>query len=403
MRYGWAVLTGLSLVASMAMASDKTSTAPQEDWVGTWAASPMGMRLDQPAGNSTFRNIVHISLGGDTLRVTLTNEFGATPLQVGAAHVAISAGAGKTQPGSDHALTFGGRPSVTIPAGALIASDPIAMPAAAMADLAISIYLPEQPIAMPTCHALGSSTNYIATGDSTAQPALEDAKPYTSWCFVKNVDVRPGDKSEAIVTLGDSITDGAKSVPDANHRWPDYLAARLQADKKTAHIAVLNQGISGNRIFEDGAGPNALARYDRDVLAQPGVKYLVILEGINDINRITRPNDAEANLTADDLIFAFTQMVTRAHQHGIKVYGATLTPYGGAGYATPKGEEVREAYNNWIRAGGVVDGVIDFDKATQDPQKPTTFSAASDSGDHLHPSDAGYKAMADSIDLKLFH
>jgi lysophospholipase L1-like esterase len=404
MRYGWAVLIGLSLTAGAAMAANKTSTdKTSTDWVGTWAASPMTIRLDQPAGNSTFRNIVHISLGGDTLRVTLTNEFGTTPLQVGAVHIALSAGDGKTQPNTDHALTFGGRPSVMVPAGALVISDPIAMPAAAMADLAISVYLPEQPIATPTCHALGSSTNYIATGDATAQPALDNAKSYTSWCFVKNVDVRAGEKSAAIVTLGDSITDGAHSTPDANHRWPDYLAARLQADKKTAHIAVLNQGISGNRILYDGAGPNALSRFDRDVLAQPGVKYLIILEGINDIGRIAKPSDPEGNLTADDLIFAFTQMVTRAHQHGIKVYGATLTPYLGAGYATPRGEEVREAYNNWIRTGGIVDGVIDFDKATQDPQKPTTFSATSDSGDHLHPGDAGYKAMADSIDLKLFH
>jgi lysophospholipase L1-like esterase len=398
--FGCAALLGLAL-CGIANAADK-SAAPQ--WIGTWGASPMAMKIEEPVANSTYRSIVHISLGGDSLRVALTNEFGTAPLTVGAAHLALSAGGGATQPGSDHPLTFGGRATVMIPAGGFVLSDPVAMQAAPLSDLVISVYLPEQEVATPTCHQLGSSTNYIASGDATAISTLENPRPLKSWCFVKGVDVETSAKNAAaIVTFGDSITDGAASTPDANRRWPDDLAQRLRADKKTANLAILNQGISGNRLLYDGAGPSAIARFDRDVLSQPGVKYLIILEGINDIGRIPKTGDPESSITAPDLIFALTQLVTRAHQHGIKVYGATLTPYGGAGYASQAGEAVREAVNQWIRTGGVFDAVIDFEKATQDPKNPTAFLPEDDHGDHLHPSDAGYKAMSDSIDLKLFH
>jgi lysophospholipase L1-like esterase len=395
-----AALLGLAL-SGIANAADK-SAAPQ--WIGTWGASPMAMRIDDPVANSTYRSIVHISLGGDRLRVALTNEFGTTPLNVGSAHLALSAGEGATQPGTDHPLTFNGRDTVMIPAGGFVLSDPVAMQAPPMADLAISVYLPEQAIDTPTCHQLGSSTNYIASGDATAVSTLEAPRPLKSWCFVKGVDVQTSAKNAAaIVTLGDSITDGAASTPDANHRWPDYLAQRLHADKKTAALSVLNEGISGNRLLYDGAGPSAIARFDRDVLSQPGVKYLIILEGINDIGRIPKTGDPESSVTAPDLIFALTQLVTRAHQHGIKVYGATLTPYVGAGYASQQGEAARQAVNQWIRTSGVFDAVIDFEKTTQDPKNPAMFLPAYDHGDHLHPSDAGYKAMSDSIDLKLFY
>ena len=398
MRFGWTALLGLGLCA-IANAADKA--APQ--WVGTWGASPMAMSIDEPVANSTYRNIVHISVGGDTLRVQLTNEFGTTPLNIGAAHIALSAGEGKTQPGTDHALTFNGSNTVMVPAGGLVISDPVPMQAAAMADLVISVFIPDQSIASPTCHELGTSTNYIASGDAAGASALENPRPLKSWCFIKGIDVRTTDKNAAaIVAFGDSITDGNGSTPDANHRWPDYLAQRLIADKKTANLSVVNEGISGNRLLYDHAGPNAIARFDRDVLAQSGGKYLIILEAINDIGRIPKTGDPESSVTAADLIFAYTQMITRAHQHSIKVYGATLTPYMGAGYASQTGEAVRQAVNQWIRSSGAFDAVIDFDKTTQDPQNPTMFLPVYDHGDHLHPSDAGYKAMADSIDLKLF-
>jgi lysophospholipase L1-like esterase len=386
--------------AGPAFAADK----PAEDWVGTWATSPVAVPVkgDEPAANATYRDIVHISLGGSTLRVQLTNEFGSTPLKVGAAHLAASAGSGAIQAGSDHALTFGGKTDVIVPAGAFVLSDPVQMTAAAMSDLAVSVYVQDQPLETKSCHSFGASTNYITPGDETAAATLENAKETGSWCFVKGVEVKASDKDAAIVAFGDSITDGAHSTDDANHRWPDYLAARLQADKKLSHLAVLNEGIGGNRVLRDGYGPSALARFDRDVLSQDGVKYVIVLESINDIGRIHNPADPDAGVTAQDLIWGMTQLVARAHAHGVKIYGATLTPYGGAGYSTERGEQVREAVNQWIRTGGVFDGAIDFDKATQDPQKPTWFLPADDSGDHLHPQDAGYKAMADAIDLKMF-
>jgi lysophospholipase L1-like esterase len=363
----------------------------------------MAVTMDATLANSTYRNIVHISLGGDALRVQLTNEFGTTPLTIGAAHIALSAGSGKIQPGTDHPLTFGGRPTVLIPAGGFVLSDPLPMQAAPMADLVVSVFLPDQPAVAPTCHDLGTSTNYLAPGDATAAAELSDPRPTKSWCFLKGIDVRVADpRAAAVVAFGDSITDGYGSTIDANRRWPDYLAQRLHAGKNTASIGVLNEGISGNRLLYDRAGPNAIARFDRDVLAQSGVKYLIILEAINDIGRIPKTGDPESTVTAPDLIFAYQQLIARAHQHGIKVYGATLTPYVGANYASQAGEEVRQAVNQWIRTSGAFDAVIDFDKATQDPKNPAMFLPEDDHGDHLHPSDAGYKAMADSIDLKLF-
>jgi len=376
---------------------------PASNWVGTWAASPVGSEVNdgQPGpANMTYRNIVHTSIGGSAVRVQLTNEFGTEPLTVGAAHVAISASGGAIQTNTDHALTFNGKPTVEIPAGAFVLSDPVTMQAAPMSDLMVSVYVPEQRIRNTTCHSFGDSSNYVFTGDATSAATMDKSSPIYAWCFVKGIDVKTDGKAASIVTFGDSITDGADATRDANHRWPDVLAARLQADKKM--LGVLNQGIGGNRVLHDGYGPSALARFDRDVIAQSGVKYLIILEGINDIGRLKEPHELGDKITADDLIFGLTQLVTRAHQHGIKVFGATLTPYMGAGYSSPQGEAVRQAYNQWIRTGGVFDGVIDFDKVTQDPAHPDMFLPDYDSGDHLHPGDAGYKAMGDAVDLSLF-
>jgi lysophospholipase L1-like esterase len=365
--------------------------------------SHVGFGQPSPA-NSTYRNVVHISSGGDSLRVELTNEFGSRPLTIGAAHVALSVGLGAFKPATDHVLTFNGQPSVTIPAGAPVFSDPVAMQVAPLSDLAVSVYLADQTIDDMTCHQDARSTTLITEGDNTAAETMTDARAIYSWCFVEGIDVVTRAKdAAAIVTLGDSITDGARSTRDTNRRWPDVLARRLQADPKTARLSVLNEGISGNRLVHDGAGPNALARFDRDVLERSGVKYLIILEGINDIGRTAEPRDPGDPITAQDEIRALGQMVTRAHSHGIKVFGATLTPYVGAGYASPAGEQMREAVNEWIRTSGVFDGVIDFDQATRDPANPTKFAVDVDSGDHLHPGDAGYEKMGSSIDLTIFH
>ena len=232
---------------------------------------------------------------------------------------------------------------------------------------------------------------------------LPDAKEFYSWSFLKGVDVMTSYASGSVVCLGDSITDGSKSTRDANSRWPDLLARRLQGSKSTRNLGVLNEGIGGNRVLHDGTGPSALARFDRDVLAQASVRYLIFMESINDIGVSERADTTPAhNATADDLIAGFAQMAERAHMHGIKVIGATLTPYVGAGYASPAGEAIRQAVNQWIRTSKQIDGVIDFDKAAQDKSNPAVFAAAADSGDHLHPTDAGFRMMVDSIDLKLF-
>lgn len=407
-RAGSWVLAGIVFVIFAGTAFAQTDRA---NWVGTWAAAPVEKAVapGQPSpANATYRNIVHISLGGDALRMQFTNEFGKSDLVVAGAHLALSAGKGAIQSGTDHAVTFGGKLQVTIPSGAVIYSDPVSLHAGAFSDLAISFYLPEQSIQQETCHPLSSATNFVAPGDDAAAPDLPSARMVSDWCFVKGIDVsvkntkKAAANPAAIVAFGDSITDGAKSTRDSNSRWPDILAQRLQANKKTANLSVLNEGISGNRLLHDKAGPNALARFDRDVLAQSGVKYLILFEGINDIGHTAQPVDAADVITADQMILALTQMASRAHEHGIKVIGATLAPYKGAKYESDKGEQIRQAVNSWIRTSPAFDGVIDFDKITRDPNNPSAYLPTVDSGDHLHPNDAGYKTMGNAIDLSLF-
>jgi lysophospholipase L1-like esterase len=355
-----------------------------------------------PFCGDTLREIVHVSNGGQELRVRFTNEFGLDQLIIGDAHVALSAGGGAIQAGTDHALTFGGAESVSIPPGAVVYSDPVALAVPPLSDVAVSFYLPSQVMRAETYHSFADQDNYFASGDQTGANALSQATTMESWYFLDGIDVPAVDGARAIVTLGDSITDGAYATHNGNDRWPDDLAARLKQDHSLDHVAVLNEGIGGNRVLNDGFGPSALARLGRDVLAQDGVRYVIVLESINDIGRLARLTAPEDNVTAEQLEQGLKEIADAAHEHGIKVYGATLTPYGGAFYYSAKGEQVREAVNNWIRTSGVFDAVIDFDKITRDPANPNRFNPAYDSGDHLHPNDAGYKAMADGIDLKLF-
>lgn len=392
----------------LAVAQGMGAHEPHSKWIGTWAAAPMGAAANpgQPApADATYRDIVHTSAGGKAYRVQFTNEFGSLPLRIGAATAALSAGNGAIRPATEHAITFHGQPAVTIPPGAMVYSDPIQSPLAAESNLAVSVYLPEQWIPRTTCHPFADSTNYITPGNAAAESTLENAWKIDSWCFVKGIDVEPDNtrQAAAVVTLGDSITDGAHSTRDANLRWPDILAQRLQANPATADIGVLNEGIGGNCILNLCTGPNAMRRFNRDVLAQSGVRYLIIFEGINDIGATAHPRSASYDITAQNLIYGMSQLVERAHEHGITVYGATITPYQGAGYYSDHGEQIREAVNQWIRTSGVFDGVIDFDKATRDAANPKTFAPAVGSIDHLHPGDPGYKIMGDSIDLSLFH
>jgi lysophospholipase L1-like esterase len=352
----------------------------------------------------TLREIVHVSIGGPQVRVIFTNEFGTDPLTIGSAHIAVSQGGSSINlvAASSAGLTFGGRTSVTVPPGALIVSDPVPVTVPAESDLAVSFFLPAQPIHQISQHGGADQTNYRAPGNVVGAKILDDPAEFRSWVFLKDVDVLAPARGASVVAFGDSITDGAYAAVNQNARWPDELARRLVADKRTADVGVLNEGIGGNRILHDNAGPSALARFDRDVIAQAGIKYVIILEAINDIGHAydtKRPYDV---VSADDLITGYKQMAARAHMHGIKVYFATLTPYTGAGYMSPAGEEVRQTLNSWIRTTHDSDGFVDFDKATADPAHPDTFLPAYDHGDHLHPSDPGYKAMGDAIDLSLF-
>jgi lysophospholipase L1-like esterase len=404
MKNRLATLLAVCVLALPATLPAATKPLP-DHWVGTWATAPMAAanKPDGPgSADMTLRQIVHVSLGGAFTRVVLTNEFGTEPLTIGAVHVALSAGGSSIKLGSANAVTFGGSPTITIPPGALAVSDGFALTLPGGADVAVSLFVPAQTISKLSQHGFADQTSYMATGNVVSKSTLDGAKEFVNWNFLKGIDVRVAAEDGSIVTFGDSITDGAKSTRDANLRWPDILAGRLRADKKTAGLGVLNVGIGGNRILHDGTGPNALARFDRDVIAQAGVKYVVVLESINDIGHAFDAKKPYDIVSAADLIQGFAQMAERAHAHGIKIIGATLTPYVGAGYQSPEGEAARVAVNTWIRTSDMLDGVIDFDKATQNPANPTVFNPAYDSGDHLHPKDAGYKAMGESINLKLF-
>jgi lysophospholipase L1-like esterase len=411
------MLTGGALLLAFAFAlpavtwADGVDRGDEKRWVGTWTASPQAPEPPfvgaTPAqfDNQTIRQIVRTSIGGNTLRVRFSNEFGTTPLVIGTARVALQASGAQIVSSTDRALTFGGRTSVTIPAGAPALSDPVALDVPALSNLVVSIHLP-QPTVARSFHSLGRQTTYISPpGDYTALPVLPVASTTESWFFLSGITVKAPKRSAAIVTLGDSITDGFASTVDANRRWPNLLAARLQARPQFRHLAVLNHGISGNRTTFDLIGPNALARFDRDVLTAPGARFVIVLEGINNIGIPGAFGLSQQVVTADDIIASYQQLIARAKEQGLTIFGGTLTPFEGTifpGYFTPEGEAKRQAVNHWIRTSGAFDGVIDFDKAIRDPAHPTRMLPAYDSGDHLHPNDAGYQAMANAVDLALF-
>lgn len=397
------LVRSITLSAFALLATSVHAATPSANWVGTWAAAPVTApnSKNEYAQDTTLREIVHVSIGGPTVRVTLTNEFGTDELKIGGASIALSDGHSGLK-GSARTLTFNGHPDVGIPAGAAVISDPVTLAVPALSDVAVTIFVPGQTVSAITQHGFADQTNYLEAGNHLSDPDISDAKKIYSWPFLKAVDVTAPEASASVVCFGDSITDGALSTRDKNMRWPDVLARRLQANKRTSGIGVLNLGIGGNRLLHDITGPNALARFDRDVLGQSGVRYLIILEGINDIGRTTQPQRPADPITTPQLLLALNQLIDRAHAHGIKVFGATLTPYQGAKYESADGEAMRTAENEFIRHSGRFDGVVDFDKATQDPAHPLAFSATADGGDHLHPKDAGYQAMGESIDLKLF-
>ncbi len=391
------------------------ASASQAAWVQTWGASPeppSAARGPFPATpgfhDQTLRQLVRISAGGHRVRVRLTNEYGTAPLAIGAAHIAIAGEGGAIRAGTDHVLTFGGATSATIPAGSPLLSDPVDLDAPALARLDVSLYLPGDT-GPCTCHSTSMQVGWAAgPGDQTAAAALTDPAKLQPRAFLAGVEVDSAKPAKAIVVLGDSISDGVGSTSDANRRWPDHLAERL-AKRGGMAFGVVNEGISGNRLLHDGAGVSALARLDRDVLATPGAAYLIVFEGVNDLGLSSLPpemaklfGNAAGPVSADDLIAADKQIIARAHAHGLKVLGATIAPYKGASYWSADGEAKRTAINAWIRDGHAFDGVIDFDSVLRDPADPAQMRAGFHAGDHLHGSDAGYRAMADAIDLRLF-
>jgi lysophospholipase L1-like esterase len=382
------------------------SSDDRTHWTSTWGASPQVPGAALAIDGQTLRQIAHVSIGGESVRVRLSNAFGTSPLAVTEARIAISAGGSAIVPNTDRALTFGGSPSTTIPAGALAVSDPVDLEVPPLANVAVSLYFAGK-VSATTEHSLAQQTSHVsAPGNFTTATALPSGgSTTTSWYFLNGVEVGSGSPRDAIIALGDSITDGYASTVDANHRWPNFLAARLQEKRRTADIAVVDQGISGNRVLHDFIGPNALARFDRDVLVQSGARWVIVLEGINDIGIPGAFGLAAEAVSAEDIIAGHAQLVSRAHAKGLLIYGATLTAFEGTlfpGYFTAAGEAKRQAVNHWIRTSGAYDAVIDFDRATRDPAHPSRLLPAYDSGDHLHPNDVGYEAMAKAVDLSLF-
>jgi lysophospholipase L1-like esterase len=385
----------------------------QQNWVGSWAASqqipePQNALASDDLRDATLRQIVPLSVGGASLRVHLSNAFGTAPLHFSSVHIArpISASAAKIDPTTDKALSFSGSGDVTVPAGAEFVSDAVEYPMAAGSNLGVTIHF-DVPPAQQTGHPGSRATSYLAHGDLVSAVDLPDAKKIDHWYQLAGVDVIAPLNAAAIVALGDSITDGHGATTNGNDRWTDVLAHRLQSSLATQTVSVLNQGIGGNHLLTDGLGPNALARFDRDVLAQTGVRYLIVLEGVNDLGGLTRSGEvspAEHVALVRRIEEAYQQIVMRAHAHGIRVIGGTILPYTGSDYyhPGPNSEADRQAVNQWIRTPGHFDEIVDFDKVMRDPGHPDSLLPSYDSGDHLHPSPAGYSAMGTAIPLALF-
>jgi lysophospholipase L1-like esterase len=390
----------------LAIASQR-GFAQATNWIGTWGTASyaqVATSVGQSTGNFTYRNIVRASVGGTAVRVQLTNEFGTSSLIVGPVQLAISAGNGAIESGTNVGLTFGGSPTVTIPPGAVAFSDPLAFTVPAMANLAVSAYFPAQTILKSVCHPNAQTTSYTSAGNTVAQAAGGTA--VQTWCYLRGIDIENANAGTSIVAIGDSITDGYQSPVDGNKRYTDFLAAALQANPSTANIGVLNKGILANELLgEDGFtgyGSAGLARLTVDVFGQTGVSYVIVLEGINDLGYAS-PVDSMA--TADALIASYQQLIAQAHSHGIKVYGGTITPVGGTGYYSWTNDAGRQAVNAWIRTSGAFDAVIDFDAVLTNGAVAPAIPALQkqyDSGDHLHPNALGYQAMANAISLSLF-
>jgi lysophospholipase L1-like esterase len=403
-----------AIVVALSLASVPLAAQADGDWIAVWSASPQPdwgadffapVSIPRSLRDQTIRQVARVSLGGEKVRVELSNEYGSLPMVVGAATVGTAGADGAAD--AIQPVTFGGEPSVTIPPGAKVWSDPVDMAVKALDSLAVSLYLPEIT-PTTTWHNDGRQTAWIGAGDQTAAASVEADLTTNARIFLSGllVDAKPGARS--VVLFGDSITDGDGSTPNTNHRWPDFLAERVAGTG--ANVSLLNEGISGARVLRDRMGTNALARFDEDVLSHPHADTVVVMMGINDIGwpgTVLVPAGEPAP-SADDIIQGYRQLIEQAHAQGMKIIGATLTPFedtfqGGPleGYYDTDKEAKRVAVNAWIRGDGNFDGVIDFDALAADPANPKHIKAEFDSGDHLHPNDAGYAAMGNAVDLKL--
>ena len=401
-------MVGLTFIGAPSHAQPK----PQA-WVASWGASqqipePQNAVAADDLRDATVRQVFHLSLGGPVLRVHLSNAFGTEALHFTSVHIArpVSPSSSAIDPATDRALTFAGSSDVTVPPGTEFISDPLDYPVAALSNLAVTFHL-DSPPATQTGHPGSRATSYLVHGDFVGAPNLLDAKNVDHWYQVSGIDVLAPAGGASIVVLGDSITDGHGATTNGNDRWTDILAQRLQASANKRSIGVSNQGIGGNHLLTDGLGPNALARFDRDVLAPAGVRWVILFEGVNDLGGLTRDGEVtteQHSVRVKHIISAYEQIVQRAHAHGLRVFGATITPYVGSDYyhPGPLSEADRQAVNAWIRAVGHFDAVIDFDSVVRDPQHLDRLLPAFDCGDHLHPSPAGYRAMGEAVQLNLF-
>ncbi|PZG89876.1 SGNH hydrolase [Streptomyces sp. NTH33] len=413
-------VTALAQRPDRAPAAGRPPAAPQQHWVNTWTAMP---QLTEPGNlppapftgdgavlvDTTLRQTLRVSTGGHRVRLRFSNAFGDTPLPLTAVTVALplhgKAGVSAVEPRTTRRVTFSGRASATVPAGAQVVSDPLDLELRPASNLTVTAYLADGQRSLAlTSHPGSRTTSYLVHGDHTRDTDLPGATPVDHWYLISDVEVRADASTEAVAVVGDSLTDGRGSTTNANNRWPDRLHDRLRSHRATAHVAVLNQAAGGNRVLQDGLGPNVLARLDRDVLARSGVAWLIVFEGVNDIGTADATPAAQRRVT-DDLIAAYRQIVVRAHAQGIRVHGATLLPFGGnTSYDDPAGEreKSRQAVNTWIRTRGNFDAVIDFDRAVRDPAEPGRLRPALHDGDWLHLNPEGYRILADAVPAGLF-
>lgn len=402
----------LALLGAAASAAETCGKSCQGNWISSWGTAqqlaqpvrpgPPPPSYPQKVAAQTVRMVARVTAGGSAVRVALSNSFGFAPVRIDAAQLARLDSGTAVRRDTSRALSFGGQPWVVLAPGAQVYSDPVEYEVPAQADLVVSLYVAGDS-GPTTAHPIGLRTAWLAPGNQVGALSLQNATEFTSYLWLAGIDVLAAPKAATIVAFGDSITDGFSTTPGADRPWPSLLARRLAAQRGAPPRAVINMGISGNRVLREGAGSSGLARFDRDVLSRPGARWVVLLLGINDIGFSAIPGlpDSE-KATAEEIITGYRLLIGRARLHGLRIIGGTLTPFEGVNTYTEAGERMRQDVNRWIRSSAEFDAVVDFDAATRDPAAPTKLRREFDSGDHIHPNDAGNQAMADAIDLKLF-